>query len=444
MERQNRTAKKSRKGKNRNSMKIRLAAWSEPAGKYDPKAPLEGNEDNMFVSPNLADRNPISIQSDVTISLGKYGCLMAVADGMGGMNAGEVASAIAIDTVKSCFAPDNISGEIASSPKGRKRYLESVIKEADKAIKKAAKEDPDKEGMGSTIILAWLADNGLTISWCGDSRAYLFNSENGLRPLSEDHSYVQELVKAHKLEYVDTFDHPQGNIITRSLGDPSKGAEPETREFSVVEGDILLLCSDGLSGVLRDRKTKDKNGEYYPGDNLEDIIRSHQESLIQCRQALFDAAEKADWYDNVTVILCQIMTGDTSSISSEDAPKSKAVSLQTLLWSCILVVILFVVCVILSYRGGVAKGILNQPDNKVTIDSLSNEITKRDSIINSLSIPPQIKEERPVRHDEQKKPNTGTDQPFISEDANTSDKTQEIVELNELTPVDSPDTTGSK
>ena len=371
-------------------MEIRLVAWSEPAGKYDPKAPLEGNEDNMFVNPDLADRSPVSIQSDVVLPLGDFGCLMVVADGMGGMNAGEVASAIAIDTVKSLFAHDKISCEIASSPKGRKHYLETVIKEADRAVKNAAKQDPDKEGMGSTIILAWLADNGLTISWCGDSRAYLFNREEGLKPLSEDHSYVQDLVKARKLDYVDTFDHPQGNIITRSLGDPSKEAEPETREFSVVEGDIILLCSDGLSGVLRDRKTKDKNGEYYPGDNIEDIIKSHQDSLIQCRQALFDAAEKAEWYDNVTVILCQVVSGQ-SLISEHNSPlKTKKIPRKTFLW-LIVSFLLIVIGSWFSYHRGFIKGLCEgyngQQDALAIInivDSLKSEISQKDSIISVL------------------------------------------------------------
>lgn len=420
-------------------MDIRLAAWSEPAGKYDPKAPLDGNEDNMFVSPNLADRNPASIQSDVTIPLGEYGCLMVIADGMGGMNAGEVASAIAIDTVKSFFYHDKISREIASSPKARKHYLESVIKEADKAIKKAAEQDPDKEGMGSTIILAWLADNGLTVSWCGDSRAYLFNREDGLKPLSEDHSYVQDLVKAHKLDYVDTFDHPQGNIITRSLGDPSKEAEPETREFSVVEGDIVLLCSDGLSGVLRDRKTKDKNGEYYPGDNIEDIIKSHQDSLIQCRQALFEAAEKADWYDNVTVVLCQVVTGQSLLLEQNSPLKTKEIPRKTLWWVIAIIILLFAGSWF-SYRRGFNKGFNEHQDNHAVlysnvVDSLNRVITKKDSIISkkdSIINEASTKNQSSRQKGSKNRTNSTTSQATIAMETNAPIDTPEedVSELN--------------
>ncbi len=426
-------------------MEIRLVAWSEPAGKYDPKAPLEGNEDNMFVNPDLADRSPVSIQSDVVLPLGDFGCLMVVADGMGGMNAGEVASAIAIETVKSLFAADKISSELASSAKGRKRYLEFVIKEADKEIKKTARQDPDKEGMGSTIILAWLAADGLTVSWCGDSRAYLFNNGDGLRPLSEDHSYVQELVKAHKLEYVDTFDHPQGNIITRSLGDPSKGAEPETREFAVEEGDIILLCSDGLSGVLRDRKTKDRDGNYYPGDNIEDIIRNNQDSLIQCRKALFEAAEKAEWYDNVTVVLCQIISGGTMHHTQEDRNKSIALSPRVILGTILLFILLIVCTAILSYRSGGIQAKENIDSLSIIVttqDSLLNEkdcvIGIQDSIIRSFNeaVSEQVEKKDNKRHTTQTQPKPQTPEIVVSSNDSQGDSDTK----NELYPVSQPDT----
>ena len=163
--------------------------------------------------------------------------------------------------------------------------------------------------MGSTIILAWIVGNELTLSWCGDSRAYRFNAATGIQMLSEDHSYVQELVQKGLLTYDQTFEHPQGNIVTRSLGDDSKKIRPETRFFNVYDGDVILLCSDGLSGVLRDRKTPDGEGGYFPGDTLEDIIAANRESLVTCREVLWQAAEHADWYDNVTAILCEIQSG---------------------------------------------------------------------------------------------------------------------------------------
>lgn len=288
---------------------FRMVAWTDAAGKYDPDAPLNGNEDNYYADDDLSDATPNHVIADKDIILSDCGMIMAVADGMGGMNAGEVASQIAHDTVAEYFAPGKITPQLAERHENRSRYMEEVVHEADRRIKKEARQNHEREGMGSTLILAWLAGNELSITWIGDSRAYRFNPDRGIEALSKDHSYVQELVDKGVLTYEQTFEHPQGNIITRSLGDESKKACPESRLFKVHDGDIILLCSDGLSGVLRDRKTYDENGELYPGENIEDILRKNSSSLKECREALWMAAEQADWYDNVTAILCEIRGG---------------------------------------------------------------------------------------------------------------------------------------
>ena len=295
---------------------FRMVAYTDAAGKYTEGACRNGNEDNFYVDDNLADEDPSHCSPDEVTRLSECGMLMAVADGMGGMNAGEIASQIATDTVKRYFYPGRIDAETASNAKNRGKYLEEVIKAADRNIKDDARQNPEHEGMGSTIILAWMVGNELTVSWCGDSRAYRFNPLNGLELLSRDHSYVQELVNKGVLTYDQTFEHPQGNIVTRSLGDPGKEAKPETRQFNVYKEDVILLCSDGLSGVLRDRKTYDEAGNLLPGENLEDIISENLTSMKACRQALWEAAERADWYDNVTAILCQITDGAPDAIKA--------------------------------------------------------------------------------------------------------------------------------
>lgn len=296
---------------------FRMAAWTDAAGKYDPKAPLEGNEDNYYVDDDLGDNTPSHLIADEDIFLSDCGMLMAVADGMGGMNAGEVASQIAHDTVAEFFAPGKITEQLAATHESRSRYLEKVVRETDHRIKEDARSNSEHEGMGSTLIMAWIVNGELTLTWIGDSRAYRFNPVTGIEPLSIDHSYVQELANKGIITYEQTFEHPQGNIITRSLGDTTQKAKPESRLFEVCDNDIIFLCSDGLSGVLRDKKTYDENGQLYPGDNLEDIIKNHQESLRECREALWIAAEKADWYDNVTVILCKICSGAGDCVAKE-------------------------------------------------------------------------------------------------------------------------------
>lgn len=296
---------------------FRMAAWTDAAGKYDPNAPLEGNEDNYYVDDDLGDNTPSHWVADEDILLSDCGMLMAVADGMGGMNAGEIASQIAHDTVAEFFAPGKITPLLAANHESRSRYLEEVVRETDRRIKEDARSNSEHEGMGSTLIMAWIVNGELTLTWIGDSRAYRFNPATGIEPLSRDHSYVQELADKGIITYEQTFEHPQGNIVTRSLGDTTQKAKPESRLFKVYDKDIILLCSDGLSGVLRDKKTYDENGQLYPGDNLEDIIRNHQESLRECREALWIAAEKADWYDNVTAILCKICSGAGACLATD-------------------------------------------------------------------------------------------------------------------------------
>lgn len=287
---------------------FRLAAYTKAAGKFDPNAPNKGNEDNFYLDDDVSDENLSHYETDVVTNLSSLGMVMAVADGMGGMNAGEVASEIAIETVKDFFGIGRVTSLIASNHESRKKYLEQVIIEADNRIKIQASQNSEQRGMGSTLIIAWIVGNELTLSWLGDSRCYRYNDINGLELLSKDHSYVQELADKGVITYEQTFIHPQNNIVTRSLGDESKKAKPDTRLFSLYKGDIILMCSDGLSGVLFDREFYLENN-LLSTYNIEDIIKNNKSSLQACREALFDAAEKSDWYDNVTVILCEITDG---------------------------------------------------------------------------------------------------------------------------------------
>ncbi len=290
-------------------IRFRLAAYTDSAGKRTDVPPLYGNEDNFYVDSNLSGADEGVFVNDEETELSDWGSLLVVADGMGGMNAGEVASEIAIRTVRKFFAHSQMTKEIVATPKSRERYMEKVVVEADTAVKEHAKANPECEGMGSTIIMCWICDGVASVTWCGDSRVYLFRDSVGLKQISKDHSYVQSLVDEGKITEDQAFDHPYGNIITRSLGEPDKHAQADSITVPIYKGDIILVNSDGLSGVLRDHKTYDSDGDLIDGDNLEDIIRANQDSMQKCRLALWDAAEKADWYDNVTAILYQITKG---------------------------------------------------------------------------------------------------------------------------------------
>lgn len=250
------------------------------------------NEDNFIVNDNL-DNKDWFLPSDVSkaIPLGKSGAILVVADGMGGMNAGEVASAIAIDTVKSIFSLDDFT-KVTASERKIEAFLKDAIVEADNKIKAKVKEDESTSGMGTTIVIAWVLDNMVHIAWCGDSRAYVFNTASGLVRLSKDHSYVQELVDAGKLDPELAFDHPNSNIITRSLGDSPVKARPDYVSRILSSGDVVLLCSDGLCGLCRD----------------EEIVQvmAAAKDIYSCKNNLINEALRAGGYDNVTVALLEV------------------------------------------------------------------------------------------------------------------------------------------
>lgn len=333
-------------------------AYTDAAGKCSPEATRNGNEDNFFVL-ELGNKGEALKQDEVT-DLADAGLLMVVADGMGGMNAGEVASQIAVDTVRDMFRAERETVSKLKDGEGRCRFLEQIIKEADRRIKKDSKHNPEHANMGSTIIMAWLRGDELALSWCGDSRAYIFNNVTGLRLVSKDHSYVQELVDMGMLTYDQTFDHPQNNIVTRSLGDLNRPAKPESKIVKVGKGDIILLCSDGLSGVLRDRNTVIAGSNRKPEPNIEDIMRGNTRSMRECREALWVTAEEADWYDNVTAILCQLTDGPESPLKKfpVENVSNEGVGTQTVKKrrSFILPLILGLLLVVFGFVGGYLLG----------------------------------------------------------------------------------------
>lgn len=315
-------------------IRFTLAARCEAAGR-------ENNEDNYQVVADIAG-NRHGFTADEELRLGELGTLLVVCDGMGGMNAGEVASAIAVQTIKDCFVADKITKEVLSAPE---KYIVSSIQAADAAIKAESKRNPATEGMGSTIVLAWLLRGKVYVGWCGDSRAYRYNAVSGLERLSHDHSYVQELVDAGSITEELAFFHPNNNIITRSLGDPRGAAQPDTKVFDIQQGDIYLLCSDGLCGCLQDHQ-------------IQEVIEQHHTTISQCRDALWQADEAAGWHDNVTTVLAQITAGgvapakrkaETSTADENAMTTSKAKLIRTnRILKGVLAAIAFLVVVVIA------------------------------------------------------------------------------------------------
>jgi serine/threonine protein phosphatase PrpC len=266
----------------------------------------DNNEDNFQVSSSL-DREPMSWMNNELCELSPRGALLVVADGMGGMNAGEVASEIAIETLKDIFTPQNITDEVIKNRYTVERFMNSVITEADNRIKQTAKENPATKGMGTTMVMGWVLENSLYVSWAGDSRAYVFNPLKGLKRLSKDHSLVQELVDSGKISKEDAFDYPDSNVITNCLSAVSQKAVPEAMAMphKLEEGDIILLCSDGLCGLIRDT-------------DIQGVISQNQYDMTACCDALIKAACDAGGHDNVTVALCKIVTLKDGGADEDD------------------------------------------------------------------------------------------------------------------------------
>ena len=255
----------------------------------------DNNEDNFTVCPDLTQNEwMMPVDHQQVIPLGECGCLMVVADGMGGQNAGEVASAIAIETVQTMFAPDCLTDKVLSKPANIKDYLKKVVSKADFNVKEYSKEYPEAEGLGSTIVIAWVIGDRVYIAWLGDSRAYAFFPKQGIKRLSKDHSYVQQLVDAGNLSDIEAMNHPKSNVITRSLGDTAQKAKADVEEYRLEDGEIILLCSDGLCGVCTD-------------DEIASVLTEEANDLQVCKELLTELALDNGGSDNITIALMQIV-----------------------------------------------------------------------------------------------------------------------------------------
>lgn len=228
--------------------------------------------------------------------------VFSVADGMGGTNAGEVASGIAVETINKVF--------LSSSPSFLTRdILFNAIIQANKDIITHGYQHPQSLGMGTTCVIAAVEKTHVHIAWVGDSRAYLYNPETGLTQLSKDHSLVQELVDMKQISAEAAFYHPDSNIITQSLGDPDRVVTPGFMSMEINDEDILLLCSDGLNSMLQDLKIAAILQENYDLDNLK--IAEH----------LITAANDDGGQDNITVAVFRWKKGEDTDLQPESTGK---------------------------------------------------------------------------------------------------------------------------
>ncbi len=205
--------------------------------------------------------------------------LYVLADGMGGANAGERASRLAVETVAEA---------ILMSQRRDSQVLLGAVEEANRRVIEAAQSDMTLEGMGTTLVAALETGEELSIASVGDSRAYLLD-EDGLRTITDDQTWVNEVGRPLGLDEESLKNHPMRHVLTMAIG----ASSPLTVNYYAVRlrpGAIVLICSDGLHGVVE------------PG-NLEVILRNGGGGLEERGQKLIDAAKSAGGPDNVTVVL---------------------------------------------------------------------------------------------------------------------------------------------
>jgi serine/threonine protein phosphatase PrpC len=224
--------------------------------------------------------------------------LFAVADGMGGAKAGEVASGLAADAVQESSG-DGATGEAR---------VAALIEEANRRVFRRATEDREASGMGTTMTVALVEDERVAIGHVGDSRAYLYRGGR-LEQLTDDHSLVAELVRSGKLTPEEAEAHPQRSVITRALGTDSE-AEP---------GDLFLLCSDGLTAMVDD-------------DTIVEAIEQHRSNLAEAAKALVNAANRGGGEDNITVVFFELDGDgdDTAKTASSVAVEHATADEETL------------------------------------------------------------------------------------------------------------------
>jgi protein phosphatase len=220
------------------------------------------------------------------------GDVYAVADGMGGAQAGEVASKIAAESI----APD----ERGDAPP--ETFLRSVAEEANRRIHALSEEDSSRSGMGTTFTAALVEGDEVSLGHVGDSRAYVFR-EGELRLLTSDHSLVEELRRQGRLTPEQAEDHPQRSIITRALG-PEPEVEVDTMTFRARPGDVYLLCSDGLTTMVKD-------------EQITEILASAG-TLDEAARRLVEAANAAGGRDNVTVVVFRV-DAEGAPVTDDDA-----------------------------------------------------------------------------------------------------------------------------
>ncbi|HEX8353004.1 MAG TPA: protein phosphatase 2C domain-containing protein [Pyrinomonadaceae bacterium] len=261
-----------------------------------------GNEDNFLVLDLSASRAWTGSDGESPpdglgrFEVGDKGLVLVVSDGMGGALAGDVASRMAVETVRDMLSGDEEEGgESPCDPDSPLvECLRNATDYANFAIHKRSQEDPRCSGMGATLTAAAVTADGVSLLQVGDSRGYVIRGGR-IKLATKDQSLVQQLVDVGQISEQEAETHMFRNVILQALGAQPE-LQPVTGRVRVFRGDILLLCSDGLSGKLR-------------AEDMLRIVAEADGDLARACGGLIDEANERGGEDNITVVLARL-TGD--------------------------------------------------------------------------------------------------------------------------------------
>jgi protein phosphatase len=260
----------------------------------------QGNEDNFLVLDLAAERSWTATDSAGAptealhrFEVGGRGVVLLVSDGMGGALAGDVASRMAVETVRDMLSEEDAEGAASPQPDAElplAEVLSNATKYANYAIHRKSLEDPRCSGMGATLTAAAVSSGLLALVQVGDSRAYLIRGAQ-IKLVTKDQSLVQQLVDAQQITEEDAETHMFRNVILQALGAQDE-LTPAASSVALCRGDIALLCSDGLSGKLR-------------AEEMHEIVAAAGGDLAAACDALIREANRRGGEDNITVVLAR-------------------------------------------------------------------------------------------------------------------------------------------
>ncbi len=211
--------------------------------------------------------------------------LLVVADGMGGHQAGNVASALAVETARDFWS--DLAGNSSLSAEETRRALEKLILDANRAIIAEAAKNPAKKGMGTTLTAGFLRGERLVIAHVGDSRAYRI-CNGKIEQLTKDHSLLEQLLNSGQIEPEEAENHPQRHVLTRAVGIDDR-LEVDIYEKEIETGSVLLFCTDGLTNHVNDQEIKS--------------VCLEQQDPQAVAESLIDLANDRGGHDNITVVI---------------------------------------------------------------------------------------------------------------------------------------------